>query len=242
MIAFDRSGSGPALVVVVGAFSDRTSTKSLTARLASSFTVYEYDRRGRGDSGEAGPYAIEREVDDLAAVIEAAGGAAFAFGHSSGGALVLEAAARGVPMRRLVVYEPPYTEGPTSAFAVRLEEMVAAGLMSDATDAFLRLMGTPPQVLEQMKAGPYWAHMEAFAPTLAHEVRLCNAGAVPVDRLAKIAAPTLALAGGASLEWARKAAREIAAAIRNGQFGVLEGQGHSAADDVIVPVLADFFV
>ena len=241
-IAFDSSGAGPALVLVVGAFSDRSSTKTLASGLGSTFTVYEYDRRGRGDSNEAGPYSIQREVDDLAAVIHAAGGSAFVFGHSSGGALVLEAAAGGVPMRALVVYEPPYTEGPSHEFAARLADMVAAGKKSEATEAFLTLMGTPPAALEQMKASPYWGHMESYAHTLAYEVGLCNGGSVPVDRLAKISVPTLALAGGASPVWAQKAADAIAAAAPNGEACVLEGQGHGVADDVLIPVLTEFFV
>ncbi len=241
-IAFDHTGAGPALVLVVGAFSDRSSTKTLAAGLGSSFTVYEYDRRGRGDSGEADPYSIQREVDDLAAVVEAAGGSAYVFGHSSGGALVLEAAASGIPIRGLAVYEPPYTEGPSHEFAGRLEDMVAAGRESDAAEAFLSLMGTPAGVLEQMKAAPYWKHMESFAHTLVYEVRLCNDGSVPLDRLAKISAPVLALAGGASPAWAREGAHAIAAAVPNGQARVLEGQGHGVADEVLIPVLKESFI
>src|SRR6266853_2457474 len=113
VIAFDQSGRGPAMILVVGAFSDRSSTKTLALQLGSQFTVYEYDRRGRGDSGDTAAYSIEREVDDLAAVAAAAGGPPFVFGHSSGGALALEAAARGVPVRRLAIHEPPYTKGPS---------------------------------------------------------------------------------------------------------------------------------
>jgi pimeloyl-ACP methyl ester carboxylesterase len=111
-IAFDRSGDGPPLVLVVGAFSDRCSTKALGTGLRDVFTVYEYDRRERGDSGSTPSYAVDREVEDLAAVIEVAGDPAFVFGHSSGGALALEAAARAVPIRALVVHEPPYTGRP----------------------------------------------------------------------------------------------------------------------------------
>jgi pimeloyl-ACP methyl ester carboxylesterase len=240
-IAFDRTGAGPALILVVGAFSDRSSTRKLASGLGSSFTIYEYDRRGRGDSGEAGPYSIQREVEDLAAVIQAAGGTAYAFGHSSGGALVLEAAAAGVPIRALAVHEPPYTEGPTREFAARLAAMATDGRKSDAVEAFLALMGTPAAALEQMKAAPQWGYMESFAGTLAYEVGLCNGGAVPVERLARISAPTLALAGGASPAWARAAAEAIAAAAPNSQARVLEGQGHRVADEVLIPVLTDFF-
>jgi pimeloyl-ACP methyl ester carboxylesterase len=240
-IAFDRSGAGPALVLVVGAFSDRSSTKTLASGLGTTFTVYEYDRRGRGDSGEIGAYSIEREVDDLAALLHEVGSAPFVFGHSSGAALALETAATGVPIGGLVVHEPPYTEGPTDGFAAQLAEMAAAGRLSDVTEAFLRLQGIPTDVVEQMKAGPYWDHMESFAHTLPYEVRLCNNGSVPVERLVKISAPTLALAGGTSAAWAHEGARAIAAAVPNGRSRVLEGQGHGVADDVMIPVLTEFF-
>ncbi|MFI5099168.1 MAG: alpha/beta fold hydrolase [Actinomycetes bacterium] len=240
-IAFDRSGTGPALVLVVGAFSDRSSTKSLAAALGSSFTVYEYDRRGRGDSDERGPYAVEREVEDLGAVIGAAGGAAFAFGHSSGGALVLEAAAHGAPVTALAVYEPPYAEGATTEFAAQLSALVAEGRRAEAAEKFLTLVGTPPQALAHITAGPYWPQMQAFANTLPYEVTLCNDGSAPVDRLAKIGARTLVLAGGASAGWAQEGARAIAATIPGAQWRVLDGQGHGAADEVIVPVLTEFF-
>lgn len=226
---------------MVGAFSDRSSTKTLAAGLGSKFTVYEYDRRGRGDSDEAGPYSIDREVDDLAAVIQAAGGSAYVFGHSSGGALVLEAAARGVPIRRLAVHEPPYAPGPTRKLAAELADMAAAGRKSDVAVAFLSLMGTPATALEQMKAGAYWSHMESFANTLPYEVGLCNDGSVPADRLANISAPALALAGGTSPAWAHEGAQAIAAAVQDGRARVLDGQGHGVADEVLIPVLTEFF-
>jgi pimeloyl-ACP methyl ester carboxylesterase len=243
VIAFDRSGEGPALVLVVGAFSDRTSTKTLASGLASRFTVYEYDRRGRGDSGDTAPYAVEREVEDLAAIVEATGRSPHVFGHSSGGAIALEAGASGVAVRALCVYEPPYagTDGPTFALADQLAELIASGREDEAVERFLTLMGTPADVLEQMKAGPQWDHMRSFAPTLSNEVRLCNDGSVPTERLGKVAVPTLALAGGASPPWAREVAAAVAAAVPDGRDRVLEGQGHGVADDVIIPVLAEFF-
>jgi pimeloyl-ACP methyl ester carboxylesterase len=119
--------------------------------------------------------------------------------------------------------------------------MAVAGADSDAAEVFLALMGTPAGVLEQMKAGPYWQHMTAYAHTLAYEVRLCNDGRVPQDRMAKISAPTLAMAGGASPAWAQEVAHAIAAAVPGGQARVLEGQGHGAADDVIIRMLTEFF-
>jgi pimeloyl-ACP methyl ester carboxylesterase len=242
VIAFDHSGQGPAMILVVGAFSDRSSTKSLASRLGSQFTVYEYDRRGRGESGDTAAYSIDREVDDLAAVAEAAGGSAFVFGHSSGGALALEAAARGVPVRKLAVHEPPYTKGPTTEVADELAELVASGRREEAVERFLKLQGMPTAAIDQMKAAPHWDHMQSFANTLPYEVRLCNGGLVPTDRLANINVATLALAGGASPSWARDAARAIAEAVPEGRHRVLEGQGHGVADDVLVPVLTEFFV
>ena len=241
-IAFDRSGGGPPLVLVGGAFQDRSSMKTLGMGLQDAFTVYAYDRRRRGNSGNTRPYAVEREVEDLAAVIEAGGEPAFVFGQSSGGALALEAAARAVPIRALVVNEPPFTDGPTTEIAEYLEKLVEDGQWTEAAAAFLELSGTPPTVVAQMRAAPHWPRMEAFAPTLSHEIRLCNNGMVPTDRLAQVSAATLALAGGESPAWAHQGARAIAGAVPRSHARVLEGQGHSVADDVLIPVLKEFFV
>jgi pimeloyl-ACP methyl ester carboxylesterase len=241
-IAFDRTGQGPALVLVVGAFSDRSSTKALASKLSSRFTVYEYDRRGRGDSGEAGPYSVEREVEDLAAVVKASGGSAFAFGHSSGGALALEAAASGAPIRSIVVHEPPFTDGATTEFADRLEKLEKEGRNGEVAEAFILLTGAPAAVVQQMKSAPYWPHMESFAHTLPYEIRLCNEGKVPIDRLEEISVPVLATAGGSSAAWAREVAQSIAAAAPRGQARVLEGQSHEVSDEVLVPLLTELFL
>jgi pimeloyl-ACP methyl ester carboxylesterase len=237
-IAYDRSGTGPPLVLVVGAFCDRSSKRSLADGLAADFTVYTYDRRGRGDSGGDGAHPVEREVEDLAAVIAAADGEAFVFGDSSGGALALEAAAAGAAVRRLAVYDVPYTAGPTSKLADHLDDLVSQGRPGDAAEAFLTMMGTPAGAIAGMKAGPHWAHMEAFAPTLAQDVRLCNDGRVPTERLRAIAAPVLALAGS---PWAKDAAAAIATAVPDARTRVLEGQGHAVSDEALIPVLVDFF-
>lgn len=240
-IAYQHSGTGPALVFVVGAFCDRHATASLAAGLADRYTVFEYDRRGRGDSGDTPPYAIEREVEDLAAVVAEAGAPVRVFGHSSGAALVLEAAARGVPFERLAVYEPPYTPGATRAFADQLAALVADGKDDEAAARFLALTGLPAGVVAQMRAGEHWPRLRGFAPTLPYEVRLCNDGSAPVDRIAGITPPTLALAGGESAAWALDGAPLIAATVAHGASRVLPGQDHGAADDVLIPVLVDFF-
>jgi pimeloyl-ACP methyl ester carboxylesterase len=242
-IAYDRRGDGPALVMVPGAFCDRKSFRSLAALLEPDLTVYLYDRRGRGDSSDTDTYAVEREVEDLAAVVSATGGAASVFGHSSGAALALEAAAARVDIRALAAYEPPYTGegGATPELADELRRLAASGRREDAATLFLRTTGAPPQVIDMIKAGPDWPGMLAIAHTLSYDITLCNGGVAPVDRLAKIPARTLALAGGASAGWAAEAARTVAATVPDASMQVLAGQGHGAADDVLAPVLREFF-
>lgn len=242
-IAFDRSGHGPALILVVGAFCDRSSPASLAAALGSAFTVYSYDRRGRGDSGDRPPYAVDREIEDLAAVVAAAGGPALVFGHSSGAALALEAAASGVPMSRVAAYEPPYTggDGATAGFAAELAALVADGQRGAAAELFLRSTGAPAEAVAGMRSSPYWPRMESLAHTLPYDITLCNGGVVPADRLAGIQLPVLALAGGNSWDWAHKAGPEIAAATPDGRSQILDGQDHRPADEVLAPVLTEFF-
>jgi pimeloyl-ACP methyl ester carboxylesterase len=242
IIAREQSGAGPALVLVSGAFSDRTSTEAAADVFGDRFTVHRYDRRGRGDSGDTAPYAVQREIEDLAAIIDAAGGQAFVFGHSSGAALALEAAAAGVPARSVAAYEPPYTPGPTAEFADELADLAASGRESEAAERFLALTGLPPPVLEQMKSGPYWAGMLQFARTLPYDVRLCNGGSVPADRLAGITVPVLALAGADSADWAGAAASAICSAVPDSRSRVLAGQSHNAAPEVLAPVLEEFFL
>ncbi len=242
-IAYDRRGEGPALLMVPGAFCDRKSFRSLAACLEPDFSVYLYDRRGRGDSSDAGAYAVEREVEDLEAVVSATGGSAYVFGHSSGAALALEAAAAGVDIRRLAAYEPPYAGegGPTPELADDLRRLAASGHRDEAAALFLRTTGAPPEVIDMIKAGPNWPGMLAIAHTLTYDVTLCNGGVAPVDRLAKIPARTLALAGGAGSGWAVEAAHTIAATVPDASFQILAGQGHGAADEVLAPILRGFF-
>jgi pimeloyl-ACP methyl ester carboxylesterase len=244
-IAYERSGEGPALILVTGAFCDRSSPASLAAALAPAFTVYCYDRRGRGDSGDRPPYAIEREVEDLAALAAlaaAAGGRPFVFGHSSGAALALEAAAAGVPMARVAAYEPPYTGAsfPPAGFAGELAALAASGERGTAAGLFLQSTGAPEQAVAQMRSSPYWPRMESLAHTLSYDITLCNGGVVPAGRLAGIAVPVLALAGGKSPDWAAAAAGEIAAAVPDGRSRVLDGQDHGPADEVLAPALTEF--
>jgi pimeloyl-ACP methyl ester carboxylesterase len=246
-IAFDRTGEGPALVLVMGAFCDRHSTRSLTKLLAPEFTVYEYDRRGRGASGDTAPYAVTREVEDLVAVVDAAGGAPFVFGHSSGAILALETAASGVPMMKLAAYEPPFIvdetrEHPGADLGERLEALVFAGDRGDAAKLFLsEAVQVPPEVLPMIEAGPGWPGMTAIAHTLSYDVAVSNGNELPANRLANLHVPTLVLGGGNSPEWFQNSVRTVAATIPGAQHRYLEGQDHGAADEALAPVLIDFF-
>jgi pimeloyl-ACP methyl ester carboxylesterase len=246
-IAFDETGSGPALVLVVGAFCDRHTTNSLTKLLAPDYTVYEYDRRGRGDSGDASPYAVGREVDDLRAVVGAAGDAPFVFGHSSGAVLALEAAARGVPMAKLVAYEPPFIvegtrERPGPDLADRLAALVAAGRRREAANLFLtEAVQLPPDIVAMIDKGPDWPGMLALAHTLQYDIEVCDNNEIRPERLGKIAVPTLVLGGDNSPEWFHTTVRATAAAIPNARHQFLAGQDHGAADDVLAPLLVDFY-
>ena len=244
-IAYERSGSGrPALVIVTGAFNDRVSSASLAAGLRARFDVYRFDRRGRGDSGDTHPWSVAREVEDLAAVIAATGGAPFVYGHSSGAALALEAAAAGVPMRRLVAYEPPYTgtSGAHASQADELDALVAEGRLEDAAIAFLRGTDAPPGAIEAARSAPHWPAMVALAPTLSYDVRLVNGGEPPVERLGSVAVPVLAAAGGLSPDWALRATDAVAAAVPDGRAGLVEGQTHLVSNGALLPVLSEFFV
>jgi pimeloyl-ACP methyl ester carboxylesterase len=245
-IAYQHSGEGPALVLVVGAFCDRSTTADLTPLLAPHATVYEYDRRGRGSSGDSPEYSIEREVDDLAALISVAGGSALVYGHSSGAALALEAAARGVPITGVVAYEPPYTStadgtGGSTELLEGVRACIAAGDRDGAASLFLQGAGTPAEVLPMIRQSPGWPHMLELAPALVYDLALCNGGVVPRERLARIGGPTVAVSGGASPDWAARAGAAIADAVPGARHVVLEGQTHAVAHAAIAPLLLDAF-
>ncbi len=161
-IAFDRLGDGPPVILVCGASTDRSANARLAALLARRFTVFNYDRRGRGDSGDTLPYAVEREVDDLDAVIAAAGGSAFVYGTSSGGVLALHAAASGLAIRKLALWEPPFvldeSHRPPSDQVERYDEMISEGRRGDAVEYFMtQVVGLPPEFVAEAHNTPFWA-------------------------------------------------------------------------------------
>ncbi|MBC6463665.1 alpha/beta fold hydrolase, partial [Actinomadura sp. HBU206391] len=205
-IAFERIGDGPPVIVVGGALCDRAVTRPLAERPARHFTVINYDRRGRGDSGDTTPYAVEREIEDLDILIAEAGGTASVYGHSSGAGLALRAAAHGLPVARLVLHEPPYNleDGEprrvSREYAENLRTILAEGRHGDAVELFMTLTGMPPETVAQMRGEPWWAGMEANASTLAYDSEVMGdlaGGTVPVDRAREVTAPALVLCGGA---------------------------------------------
>ncbi len=235
-IAYDAAGSGPSLVLVGGAFSTRMSPARLIPYLTDCFEVYSYDRRGRGDSG-SGENSPAYEMDDLEAVIYAAGGAANVFGHSSGAILALETAARGIGIARLALYEPPFTPDDDPTLVSDIGAALAAGDPGAAAARFLLSTGAP---VEWIKTQPWWSEMVAVAHTLPNEFALV-AAEVPVERYASIGIPTLVMNGGASPDWAPAAATAIAAAIDGSQTSELAGQDHNPADELLARALIEFF-
>lgn len=247
-IGYARQGRGPAVVLVDGALCHRGfgPLSTLAGLLASDFAVFTYDRRGRGESGDTSPYAVDRELEDLAAVIAAAGGTAAVYAISSGAALALEAAARRLPISRLAVFEPPFRSAGEAvagrgAYSERLREALAAGRRGEAVALFLTTTGMPDGAIAGMRASPAWPMLEAIAPTLAYDDAIMGDRHLPAERLASVATPTLVLSGGASPEAMRRAAADVVRAVPGAEHRVLEGETHAAPPEVLAPVLREFF-
>ncbi|MCF2528666.1 alpha/beta fold hydrolase [Yinghuangia soli] len=250
-IAYSTTGDGPAVVFVDGAMCHRAfgPGAGVAEQLAGTYTVYTYDRRGRGDSGDTAPYAVEREIEDLRAVIEAAGGSARVIGVSSGAALAARAAAAGLPITKLAMFEPPYSavEGQdvrSRQYAVDLKAALDAGAPGDAVVVFMTFVGVPAEMVEGMRAAPMWPAFEAVGPSLAYDTAVLGSaegGVVPVEVLGAVAVPTLVMDGDASPEVLRAPARAAAAAIPGAVHESLPDQTHEVDPKVIAPVLAKFF-
>jgi pimeloyl-ACP methyl ester carboxylesterase len=249
-IAFERAGNGPPLILVGGAFCDRKARASgtpLAALLAPHFTVFSYDRRGRGDSGDAPDWAIEREVEDLAALIREAGGSAFVYGISSGAVLAFDAALRELSIPRLALYEPPLLLDACRAkqfgdLAQQLRDHAAAGRRSEAAELFLtQVVQVPPPAVAQMKQAPMWRGLEALAHTLSYDVRITALAPTLLARASSVRARTLALYGEASPPWMRDAIRTLSDAIPTGSRGMLAGQTHDVDPKLLASALVEFF-
>lgn len=248
VIAFDRSGEGPPVIVVGGAFSHRKypDLVRLAGLLAGCFTVINYDRRGRGDSGDTKPYSVGREVEDLGALVEEVGGSARVFGLSSGANLALEAAASGLSVEKLALWEPPYALGGKPLMPGELAEMykgmVEAGRPGDVIEFFMtEVVGLSPDVVAHAREEPSWQEQEALAHTFSYDTLLLGDGSLPAERAAAVTAPTLVMEGEASFQFMRGAAQALADLIPGAQARILEGQRHDVDPDVLAPVLAEFF-
>jgi pimeloyl-ACP methyl ester carboxylesterase len=246
-IAFDRSGEGPAVILVGGAFQHRAfDTGELASRLADHFMVFHYDRRGRGDSGDTAPYAVEREIEDLEALTDEAGGSAFLYGSSSGGNLVVAAVRAGVRAPKLALWEPNFLVDDSRPplpgdYVAQLEARVAAGDRGDAVEYFMtNAVGMPLEFVTPMQETPIWAGMEEVAHTLAYDGRIVEGFKLRADDLSSTGSQALIMAGG-QIPWMRSGAQALTDALPNATYRSLDGQGHNVAPEVIAPVLIEFF-
>ncbi|HWZ66125.1 MAG TPA: alpha/beta hydrolase [Patescibacteria group bacterium] len=250
-IAFDKLGDGPAVILVGGAMTTRSDNSALAQLLSPHLTVYNYDRRGRGDSGDTKPFAVEREIEDIEALIDDAGGTAYVYGISSGACLALEAAASlGDKIKKLALYEAPYDEAEDASsewktYRSNVEESVAENRLSDAVVLFMKLVGMPDEMITGMQSSPMWPDMEAIAPTLPYDAAaMGNDRSVPIEQAARVKAKALVMDGGASLQvmpFMQPTANKLAKAIPNSQRITIEGQGHDISPEILAPVLVKFF-
>ncbi|MFT3765964.1 MAG: alpha/beta fold hydrolase [Minicystis sp.] len=244
-IAFDRLGEGPPVILVLGAFNTRAAGAPLAAALSAQHTVINYDRRGRGESGDSAPYAVEREIEDLDTLIQRAGGAAAVLGFSSGAALALAAAAHGLPITKLALFDLPLRvdrpENPVD-HAAALDALVRAGRRGDAVEYFqLRMVGLPEPLVTQLRHAPFRPALEAMAHTLVYEATILGDGHLKLDQARAVRAPTLALAAGAAQPFMRETAEALARAVPDGRALVLEGATHDLVPEVLAPPLLRFF-
>jgi pimeloyl-ACP methyl ester carboxylesterase len=242
-IAFDRSGNGPPLLLVepAGHFRGFSSFDGLARLLAESSTVYRYDRRGRGESGDTPPYAPEREVEDLAALIAEAGGRASLYGYSSGALLALHAAAHKAAIDRMVLLEPPLQEDDAvrpDPLTGELAELVAAGHNDDAVDRFHRAIGVPDEIVDGMRDTPAFRAMAEIAPTLVYDCMLSDATTPQV--LDSVTVPTLVLDSEGSSDDLTGWAAKVAARLPNGSHRSLPGEWHGVPDETLAPVVIRF--
>jgi pimeloyl-ACP methyl ester carboxylesterase len=246
-IAFDQLGAGPPVILVSAAFNDRSGNLApLAEALAPHFSVLNYDRRGRGESGDTQPYEVEREIEDLEALIAEAGRAAAVFGHSSGATLALRAAARGLPITKLALYEPPFVVDESrpllaADFPERLAALIAEGRRGDAVELYqTEGVGIPEEVVVGMRQAPFRPALEAIAHTLVYDATIVGDLSLPSELLRSLATPTLVLDGEQSPPLLRNAARAVAQALPNGRQHTLAGQTHDVDPVATAAALEQF--
>lgn len=245
-IAYERLGSGPALILAAGLLCDHETLHELAAVLAKDFTVLNFDRRGRGQSGDTKPYAVQREIEDVAALIEAAGGRPSLYGHSSGAGLMLLATAAGLPVERLILHEPPYggDDDASQESARGLAEQIRATLDAGKGDAAVRLFfaatGMPDEMVDMLAGDP---KRRALAHTMTNDFEVMGefeGGGIPEALVASIKAPTLVIAGSESPDFFRDTVQRLAKLLPNGWLTTLDGHDHGAPADAVAPVVASF--
>jgi pimeloyl-ACP methyl ester carboxylesterase len=240
-IAMTTAGDGPTLVLIepAGHYSRFSAFDGLVPLLRSEFTVVTYDRRGRGASTDAGPYTVQREVEDLAAIIDDVGGSADVHGFSSGALLAIQAAANDVPVRRLTLLEPPLDDDTAaqSAFTAALRDRLER-CGNEAALAFFLESIMPPAMIDGMRGGPEWEAMAAIADTLVHDCLLSQA--TSADTLAAVDVPTLVLDSQASTETLTTTAAKVAGHIRHAEHRSLPGHWHGVDDTVLAAALRTF--
>jgi pimeloyl-ACP methyl ester carboxylesterase len=251
-IAFTRIGDGPPVILVDGALCYRGMGESgkLAALLAPYFTVFTYDRRGRGGSGDSSPYAVEREIEDIAALLSEADGAAFLWGTSSGAVLALEATNRLSGIKKLAIYEAPFivddSRSTTERDWARIAEVVAADRRSEAVKLFLKLVGVPSFLIAVMPLMPMlWSKLKAIAHTLPYDGAIVGDNQrgkpLPTECWASVTVPALVMDGGKSPAWMRHGNRSLASILPNARYQTLKGQTHMLKPKAHAPLLMEFF-
>lgn len=254
-IAFEKVGSGPAVILVNGAMSYRrafdTTLEDLAELLSKDFTVYDYDRRGRGESGDTKPFTKEREIEDIQALIEDAGGEAMLVGFSSGGAVTLETAAITPGVKKAFVYEVPFivddSRQPLDNYEGDTTKLVAEGKLDELLEYFVTVVaGIPAEFVGGIKQDQaMWERMRAIAPTIPHDAAFMSefmkGKPLPAGYWSKVKVPVLVGDGGASPAWIRNAAEALAEALPNASRETFAGQTHSVDPKVIAPVIIEFF-
>ncbi|MFL5736117.1 MAG: alpha/beta fold hydrolase [Actinomycetota bacterium] len=246
-IGYDRAGDGPPVVLVCGGSVDRMSNAPLAQLLSEHFTTFNYDRRGRGDSGDTQPYTVEREIEDVGAVVREAGGSAFLYGSSSGAALALEATAKLPSIRKVALWEPPYfteefiEQRPPLDTAATYRAFVEEGRRGDAVEFFMsKVVGMPAEFVAQAKQAPWWASQEAIAHTLAYDAEIMGDYSIP-ERFSAVETPAIVIDGGASFPFLHATGDALAELLPSAERVTLAGQEHNIDPAALAPVLERFF-
>jgi pimeloyl-ACP methyl ester carboxylesterase len=252
-IGYDARGEGQPLIMVDGATAYRAvspTSGQVGELLRDEFRTYAYDRRGRGESGDTPPYAVQREIEDLAALIDEAGAPALVCGFSSGAVLALDAAAAGLPITRLALFEPPFVVDDSRPprpvdYVQRLDASVADGRPGDAVELFMTgAVGMPAEVIDGMRQSPFWPALEGIAPTIAYDGRIMGSTMsgqpLPADRWAAVGVPALVMYGRGTEPWLIAAARALAGLLPTASLQAVEGAQHNVEAGVLAPVLRQF--